>query len=76
MLKSTFAWAAGFANYNTAILCILLYILIIKNVFYDKAPKYSLFVVCIALPFGVISQLFVEHATIYNVFAALFYYYL
>lgn len=72
MLKSTFTWAAGFANYNTAIFCILLYILIIKNVFYDKAPRYSPFVVCIALPLGVVSQLFVEHATIYNVFAALF----
>ncbi|MBC1482660.1 DUF6056 family protein [Listeria immobilis] len=69
MFSSTFAWAAGFANYNTATICILVYLLIVKNVFYDKRPSYSVWLVIFAVPLGIASQLFVEHATIYNVFA-------
>ncbi|MCD2254575.1 DUF6056 family protein [Listeria marthii] len=72
MFSSTFAWAAGFANYNTATICILVYLLIIKNIFYDKTPKYSIWLVVFAVPLGIGSQLFVEHATIYNVFAGAF----
>ncbi|EUJ32745.1 hypothetical protein MFLO_06549 [Listeria floridensis FSL S10-1187] len=72
MFKSTFAWTAGFANYNTAIFFILLYLLIVKNVFNQETPRYNTLAIWIALPLGFISQLFVEHATIYNVFAALF----
>lgn len=72
MFSSTFAWAAGFANYNTATICILVYLLIVKNIFYEKRPSYSMWLIIFAVPLGIGSQLFVEHATIYNIFTGSF----
>ncbi|MBC1678032.1 hypothetical protein HB938_09290 [Listeria welshimeri] len=72
MFSSTFAWAAGFANYNTATICILVYLLIVKNIFYEKRPSYSMWLIIFAIPLGIGSQLFVEHATIYNIFTGSF----
>ncbi|MBC2097817.1 hypothetical protein HCJ70_02075 [Listeria booriae] len=72
MFAQTYGWAAGFANYNTAAICILVYLLIVKNVFYDKAPKYNIFLTIFAVPLGFCSQLFVEHATLYNIVAGVF----
>lgn len=72
MFAQTYGWAAGFANYNIAAVGILLYLLIVKNVFYEKTPKYNIFLTILIVPLGVASQLFVEHATLYNVLAAIF----
>ncbi|MBC1937286.1 hypothetical protein HCA69_12965 [Listeria grandensis] len=72
MFAQTYGWAAGFANYNTAAICILVYLLIVKNIFYDKVPKYNIFLTIFAVPLGVCSQLFVEHATLYNIVAGIF----
>ncbi|MBC1944087.1 hypothetical protein HCJ32_03835 [Listeria booriae] len=72
VFAQTYGWAAGFANYNTAAVCILIYLLIVKNVFYDKTPRYNIFLTIFAVPLGLCSQLFVEHATLYNIVAGLF----
>ncbi|MBC1605808.1 DUF6056 family protein [Paenilisteria rocourtiae] len=72
MFAQTYGWAAGFSNYNTAAVCTLIFLLVVKNVFYDKTPKYSIWLTILMVPLGIISQLFVEHATLYNLIAAIF----
>lgn len=72
MFAQTYGWAAGFSNYNTAAVFILLYLLIIKNIFYDKKPTYSIWLTILVIPLGIVGQLFVEHATLYTIVASIF----
>lgn len=72
VLSQTYAWVSGFSNYITSIVFILIYLVIIKNIFEEKAPEYRTWMTISVIPLGIITQLFVEHITVYAVFMSLF----
>ena len=72
IFSQTYAWTAGFANYSTSIVFILIYLAMIKNIFEEEAPEYRTWMTFAVIPLGIITQLFVEHVTIYAVFMSLF----
>ena len=61
------AWASGYTNYMLPMLVVLGYYLIVKNVFKDAPPKYSIFSSVLALVLGFMGCLFMENVTIYTV---------
>lgn len=72
IISQTYAWVAGFSNYITSIVFVLIYLVIIKNIFEEKLPKYNKLQAVLVIPLGIATQLFVEHVTIYTIFMAFF----
>ncbi|OIK16329.1 hypothetical protein BIV60_04755 [Bacillus sp. MUM 116] len=72
MISQTYAWVAGFSNYITSIVFVLIYLEIVKNIFEDELPKYPIWKSLIVIPLGFITVLFVEHVSIYTVIMALY----
>jgi hypothetical protein len=72
IISQTFAWIAGFSNYITSIVFVLIYLNMIKNIFDKEIPTYKLWMNFSVIPLGIITQLFVEHITIYTLFMSFF----
>ncbi|MBP0724965.1 hypothetical protein J5Y03_07150 [Bacillus sp. RG28] len=71
VISQTYAWIAGFSNYITSIVCVLLYLAIIKNIFEDDKPVYKTWMIIVVIPLGIITELFMEHITLYTLCMAL-----
>ncbi|WP_043929988.1 DUF6056 family protein [Bacillus sp. EB01] len=71
VMSQTYAWVAGFSNYITSIVFILIYITAIKNIFEDEVPTYNKWLNYLVIPFAIASQLFMENATIYSIIMGL-----
>ncbi|WP_079506618.1 DUF6056 family protein [Mesobacillus jeotgali] len=72
IISQTYAWVAGFSNYITSIAFVLMYLVLIKNIFEDAPPQYKSWLTVFVIPLGIMTQLFVEHITIYAVVMAFF----
>jgi hypothetical protein len=71
VISQTYAWVAGFSNYITSIVFVLIYLAIIKNIFEDEKPVYKPWISIVVAPLGIITELFMEHITLYTLFMAL-----
>lgn len=77
MPKSVFeqgvVWTSGFANYVPSIVITLFYLVLIKDLFKEKAPeKYSVPLCVLTFILGFTGALFMENVTIYNLFLSVF----
>ncbi|GAA0435200.1 hypothetical protein GCM10008983_09710 [Lentibacillus halophilus] len=66
----TFGWTAGFVNYVPSMVLLILYIMMVKNIFSDEPPTYRTWQVYAAIPLGLSTQLIVEHVTIFSIVIA------
>ncbi|TMN21785.1 DUF6056 family protein [Lentibacillus cibarius] len=66
----TFGWTAGFVNYVPSMVLLILYIMMIKNIFSEQPPTYQKWQVYAAVPLGLSTQLIVEHVTLFSLFVA------
>lgn len=71
LFRQSYAWSAGFFNYVPPVLLILMYLSIIKNIFYDKKLYNTFFKIIVCFLLGVITQLFVENITIFTILLAI-----
>lgn len=60
-------WTSGYSNYVPPILLIMLYFILIKNIFGQGAPSYSRLMPIFAVFIGFVSSLFMENITLYNI---------
>lgn len=64
-------WTSGFTNYMPPVIITLAYMVIIKNIFDDTAPKYTrsqhIYLSLIAGLLGFVSAFFMENVSIYNI---------
>ena len=64
-------WTSGFTNYVPPIIFTLIYLILLKDVFENESPQYSLvqhiLLTAIAGGIGYVGALFMENVTIYNV---------
>ncbi|MBR2100744.1 MAG: hypothetical protein IJ927_05460 [Eubacterium sp.] len=65
ILLQSYVWTAGFSNYVPPILLVMLYIVIIKNIFGEEKPKYSKILPFFAFLIGGSACLFMENITLY-----------
>lgn len=72
IFAQTYAWAAGFSNYITSIVFILIYLAIVQNIFETEKPKYKPWLTFAVIPLGITTPLYVEHITLYSLFLSFF----
>lgn len=72
MISQTYAWVAGFSNYITSIVLVLIYLAVIRNIFEAVSPKYKIWMTLAVIPLGIATTLIVEHVTIYVIVMALY----
>lgn len=77
MPKSVFAqgvvWTSGFANYVPSAVITLFYMIIVRDLFNEKAPeKYSAPLCVLTLVFGFTGALFMENVTLFNLLLSVF----
>lgn len=60
-------WTAGFSNYIPPILLIVLYLIIVKNIFNEEKPEYSKITPVFTFAIGFVASLFMENITLYGV---------
>lgn len=59
-------WTAGFSNYIPPILLLVLYLIIVRNIFEDGAPQYNKYLPIVTAVTGFTASLFMENVTIYG----------
>ncbi len=57
-------WASGYSNYVPPILCLMIYYVLIKNIFEDEKPVYSKAMPFFTFILGVAGALFMENITL------------
>lgn len=67
ILAQSIVWTSGFSNYVPPIILSLVYFAIIRNIFDDEKPKYSIYLPFLTAIIGFISSLFMENITLYNI---------
>lgn len=72
VLRQSVVWTSGFTNYAISIFLILIYIYIVKNIFYNEKPKYPKYLPVLLLILGICNALFVEHITLYSIVLGIF----
>ncbi|WP_099221629.1 DUF6056 family protein [Listeria costaricensis] len=72
IFKQTFGWVAGFVNYNFSLVLLLIYLVIIKNIFGEEKPYYKKYLSIFILILGFFTQLNVEHVSLFANFTAVF----
>lgn len=75
LFRQTYSWIAAFINFIPPVILIILYLIIINNIFDDKkfncsALKYPLWSTFLMIPLGISTQLFSEHTTVFTVLLA------
>ena len=63
-------WTSGYSNYVPPILLIMLYFILIKNIFGHDMPRYSKGMPLLTVCIGFVSSLFMENVTLYNIVAS------
>ena len=72
IFKQTFGWTSGYINYVTSMVFLFAFLLVVKNIFDDKPPKYSKYQVILVSPLAFLTQLIVEHMTIFVIATGMF----
>lgn len=67
IFMQSIVWTSGYSNYVPPIILILLYFIIIKDIFEAQPPKYHWSFPILVGVIGFISSLFMENVTLYNV---------
>lgn len=67
MFRQIIIWRSGFSNYVPPILAILLYLVLIRNIFEENAPEYKKRVAVVAFCIALIGSLFMENLTLYSI---------
>jgi hypothetical protein len=73
IFRQTYSWIAAFINFIPPVILIILYLIIINEIFDDKVNnpntlKYPIWATFLMIPLGISTQLFSEHTTVYTVF--------
>ncbi|RYG72933.1 hypothetical protein EU245_08295 [Lentibacillus lipolyticus] len=68
MYAQTFGWTAGFVNYVPSMALLLLYFMMVKNIFSEQPPVYRKWQLYSVVPLGLSTQLIVEHVTLFAIF--------
>ena len=72
VIRQSIVWTAGFSNYTTSIVLILLYGLFVRNLFIEDGKKHSNIWAIPMLILGFLTTLIVEHVTILAVIMAVY----
>lgn len=72
VIRQSIVWTAGFSNYTTSIVLILLYGLFVRNLFIEDGKKHSNVWAIPMLILGFLTTLIVEHVTILAVIMAVY----
>ena len=64
------AWTSGFSNYVPPIILLMLYFVLVKNIFEDSLPVYNRFLPVPVAALGFLSALFMENVTLFAVAAS------
>ncbi|MGX4598436.1 DUF6056 family protein [Faecalimicrobium sp. JNUCC 81] len=75
LFRQTYSWIAAFINFIPPVILMILYIIIVNNIFEDKPlnaikSKHPLWLILLMIPLGISTQLFSEHTTVYTIFLA------
>ena len=75
LFRQTYSWIAAFINFIPPVILMILYIIIVNNIFEDKPlnaikSKQPLWLILLMIPLGISTQLFSEHTTVYAVLLA------
>lgn len=60
-------WTSGFSNYVPPAVLTMLYLILIRNIFENKAPQYKPYASVAAVLLGFVGALFMENLTVFNV---------
>ena len=61
------SWTSGYSNYVPPILLVIIYLIMIRDIFEEKQPKYPRTFPWIAYVLGVVGALFMENLTLYSI---------
>ena len=67
MLAQSVVWTAGYANYVPSALIVVAYLLIIKNITGDEAPKYPKYLFILTALMGFVGAPFIENVALFNI---------
>ncbi|MGN1480221.1 MAG: DUF6056 family protein [Acutalibacteraceae bacterium] len=67
MFRQIIMWRSGFSNYVPPLAAVLLYLVIIRNVFDNEAPHYKKLTFLLTFFIGAAGALFMENVTLYAV---------
>lgn len=75
LFRQTYSWVAAFINFIPPVILMVLYLIIINNIFEGKdissiKLKYPTYLTLLMIPLGISTQLFSEHTTVYTVLLA------
>ncbi|MGL4849511.1 MAG: DUF6056 family protein [Clostridium sp.] len=71
MMMQSVVWTAGFSNYVPPIFLILVYLVVVNNIFKSEKLTYSKILIIPIFILGICASLFMEHVTIYSVVLAI-----
>lgn len=77
IFRQTYSWIAAFINFIPPVILIVLYLIIVDDIFEENnlnrvKLNRPIWLVLLMIPFGISAQLFSEHTTAYLVFLAAF----
>lgn len=67
MFMQSVVWTSGYSNYVPSALISMLYLVMVKNIAYEKAPEYGKFSFILTFLMGFCGALFMENITLFNV---------